>query len=460
MKISFVLFMITAAVLPLMADTDTEIIIDCAKNKGKVKLLSGFVHGVTFDPKKDYTREIQLLYATKPAYWSMAAFNNNVHDFVIKGGFQKNLGTKMQYNLQAAFNMQWGFPIILNTPEQPCRNKSRKDRSCFNTFADLTNAFTQVVEKDLSEVAGIGLRFDYFEILAEPNWGWVNVSDDQKLELFRIGYDAVQRHFPKAKVLGPNYGFYDKAYFTKFIKYCADMDIRLGGFSWHNLEGEDDEPDIHRIPKKAAEIRQLMEDNGLRKERSPELHMNEYSFRYHLIPGWEAGYLYYMEEAGIDYIAKACWEMKVGFRQRSTCWDGFNGMFDFDSAVPTARYWVNRYYADMDGGLRLITKKISEERRTVALASRHDDKNEIRVLIGAYSPKTERQNVMVSLENFPYAGKPVQIDIYMIPNNKNRTVPVPQCESRTLKDVKADGDKRISFSLPASYGEAYYAQVK
>ncbi|MBI2647310.1 hypothetical protein HYW99_02435, partial [Candidatus Woesearchaeota archaeon] len=79
----------------------------------------------------------------------------------------------------------------------------------------------------------------------------------------------------------------------------------------------------------------------------------------------------------------------------------------------------------MEGGERLLSQSSNE--RTVALATKHDNTKEIRILVGRYGQIIKTSKVTIEITNYPYTNiKKVKVNIQKIPSRGNEPTFLPQ----------------------------------
>jgi hypothetical protein len=276
----------------------------------------------------------------------------------------------------------------------------------------------------MQQVIANNATINYYDIFNEPDWTWSGISINQLLELFKIAHDKIRSYEPDAKIIGLSLGQarqkFDLAVLDTFFGYANDNNLIINGVSWHELElsvPEDVSSHVAAL-KSLSSYKLLCQRQGF----CPEIHINEYAGpEYHLVPGWEVGWLYYFEKNKIDKISKACWDDQQGPRKWSGCWAGFDGLLMDDNINPQPIYWVHYSHVDMNG--KMLETNFSDP-RTVALASKDDLKQTIKLLVGRYGHDSNPlSDVNINIINYPYVKSTVQEKIYRIPNQgKNPSV--------------------------------------
>jgi hypothetical protein len=435
----------------LTTGSTVEIVINAGIETKQTPLV-GFVHGITYDESKDYTRTLELLGSLKPKFWRLAGYNN-VYEFVVeKGMFPGTSSTSITVNFQGLFNQKYGFPIGV----APC---SSDVSGCFETYKELEDAWTDLLHEFMKHAVADEITMDYFDVFAEPNWGWEGVSNEQKLELFRIAHDVARSYIPDIRIIGIDLGGIESnpgsflGVYVPFLDYVVKNGLRVDVVSWHEFRHPEE------VVPRTEEMRRLISERPtLCDPRCPEIHVNEYAGpESHLIPGVNVGWLYYLEKAGVDQANRACWD-DLGriFKKWSSCWAGFNDMFLEDNVMPQLTYWIYKTYADM-GETRLRSE--SSETRTVALASRDDSKEEISILIGAYE-KVNPRTVDVTIKDYPYGNGPATVLIHKIPNYGNVVRAMPELPEAKVRTLSVDGGSVTVEIENFKQGEAYYVTIR
>ena len=299
----------------------------------------------------------------------------------------------------------------------------------------------------------MGAPFDDYEICNEPGVGpydglegyTIHGTWDEFLGMWDTAYRAIRDAYPDAKIVGPSYGCVTAEKLEPFLKHCREKGQRLDVLSWHEISQKFGAKTFHVEPDKAhkniAEIRALVEskysDLGIR-----EYHIDEWGHTVeHTGPGTQVAYFYYFDQAGIDRAAKACWTA-----------DDLDGIL-VSAKTPRTSYWCWAEYAQQDGGLRLVTQ--TDDRCVVALASRHNDAKELRVLVARskrytgeeFAKKLPPVNVTLAVEGIPFNGEAEVSTLTLGPADG------PMWEDDlaglTNKEVGQVAGGRLSLTIPA-----------
>jgi hypothetical protein len=151
----------------------------------------------------------------------------------------------------------------------------------------------------------------------------------------------------------------------------------------------------------------------------------------HLSPGWNVGFLYYLDEAQIDKAMRACWWVysEDPYDYWCDCWSGLNGMLMKDGQTPQPVYWVWLAYAQMEGQTKLEVS--GSDINTNVIATRNDSSHVIRLLVGRYL-KTSPTDVAIVVADYPYSRQNVLVKVERIPNypefytDPPRAIPFPE----------------------------------
>lgn len=425
------------------------------KEVGKAKLMNGFLHGITYDPSKNYDKTIELLSALKPRFWRLSPETNNVYGFVVnEAQFPQKLGTLITFNIQGAFNTRYGYDIKVN------ENCPTEKSNCFKTFMDFQSAWNDTVNLVMKEKAARNLRFDYFEVFAEPTsqggGGFLDVlSQEQLLTLYKDTNNIIRSYEPAAKIGGPSLIDYFPRLIEGFLDYIVAQNIRLDYIVWHEFHAPED------LVKHVEDVRKMVSARpALCNPSCPEIIIGEFSPPEHMhIPATGLAWFYYLEKAGVDGANRACWDVEDPSVKWDTCWASFNGMFLRDNVATTDMYWVYRMYADMDN-MRLLSE--SSKNRTVAIVDKDDTKQEIKVLVSRYGYGNNEGDVKITVKDYPFQNSKVQVNIWKIPANGKMyhilALERPIAIEPQMLDV-SDGEVSLSIGSFQD-GEVYYFILK
>ncbi|MFH0965764.1 MAG: hypothetical protein V2A58_17335 [Planctomycetota bacterium] len=262
---------------------------------------------------------------------------------------------------------------------QPVLHHKGRYYGVFRITADMLNDFYDHITSLVKYCRVMGAPFDYYEIANEPGTGpYEGVQGygfrgtwDEFLGMWDTAYRAIRDAYPDAKIVGPSYGTTTAETLKPFLDHCREKGQKLDVLSWHEICQKYGCPTFWVEPDKAQknimEIRKLVETNysdlGIR-----EYHVDEWGETVeHTGPGTQMAYFYYFDLAGVDRAAKSHWTQ-----------DDLDGIL-VSPKTPRTSYWCWVEYAKQDGGARLQME--TDDRCVVALASRHDETKEVRVLL-------------------------------------------------------------------------------
>ncbi|MEK6794228.1 MAG: hypothetical protein AABZ39_05595 [Spirochaetota bacterium] len=423
-------------------DTGQKICIYAKRDIGAAKLRQGFVHGVTYEKGRDYSRTIELVTALKPASWRLANFDNNVYGFVVdEAKLPQTLGTAIVFNIQDVFNEHYGWDVRISPFCGP------KKKNCFKSYDQFKRSWLGVVNGIVKGRAEKNFIIDYYDVFAEPNYGQgkLDMPVEQFYDTFKITHDALRQYQTNVKIVAPSFLGYGIKILSRFLVYVASNDLRLDALAWHEF----DTPEV--IPAHVDEIRAFFKTNPkLCNPAPPEIHINEYAPEgQYLIPGYCVGYLYYLEKAGVDHANRACWGLG------NDCWNGFEGMFLNDNITTRPIYWVYKAYAEMNR-IRILTE--SAVPQTIAIASRDDARKEIRVLAGRYGQKGRSGPLTIDINDIPYGAASVNVLISRIPDRGLQPQPAPPSPKAHVVAVM-NGTVSVVIPDPRD-GEAYSIVIR
>jgi hypothetical protein len=393
--------------------------IDADANLGYLHLNNGFLHG-----RDENSPDINetLVNALNPEEWRLYKANS----YALAERHQANItyGLSNHY----AWN-QGGFPEA-----DPWENWTYYEEFILYNMQVYDNYFPDY-------------PVQYYDIWNEPDhpYFW-HGTYNQLLELFYRAYNVIKSYNPEVKVVGPSISWYRPGYpgVIGIINFLVDLDsiygVRLDAISWHENGGTYADTKPEDIPYRANHLRSQIQAN-FPSDYNPELHVNEYmGSQVHLSPGWNVGFLRYLEEANVDKAMRACWNTYSvdPYDYCSDCWYGLNGMFMCDGQTPQRAYWVQHTHSKMEGETKLDV--IESNENTNAIATRNDLTSQIHLLIGRYF-KTVAGDVTIQITDYLFNQDNVYVLIECIPNDPTfyesppQSIPMP------------DGPNHISYGL-------------
>jgi len=372
---------------------DEIITIDADSNIGSLKLNSGFLHGRD-EQQANYNES--LIEVLNPEEWRLYKY----HSYELATQYYSNI----TYGLSDHYAWyKGGFPN-----------------------ADPWNNWTEYEEYILYVMQVYDYYFpeypvEYYDIWNEPDhpYFWTG-NYNQLLELFYRAYKVVKSYKPDAKVVGPSISWFrpGESGVEGIVDFLIDLDnlygVRLDAISWHENGGTSYSTRPDGIPTRANYLRQQIQNHF--QDYSPELHVNEFMGKQvHLSPGWNVGFLYYLEKAEIDKSMRACWWIYSiePYDYWCDCWAGLNGLLMKDGETPQPAYWIWLTHNQIEGAQKLGHS--SSNVYTNIIATRNTTSEIITLLTGRYL-KTSSEDVIIQVHDYSYSHQDVLIKIEKIPN--------------------------------------------
>lgn len=297
---------------------------------------------------------------------------------------------------------------------------------------------------------------DFWSVWGEPDASFSG-TPLQYAELFRRTDSLVHAVDPLAKMVGPDFINYEIDDLLFFIDSLHDLNIHPAAISWHEFGNNPQDIYFH-----AEEFRDSLVS---RPFINPEIHIQEYGDPDNRqIPGWALGWLYYFESAKVNWASRACFNEFNGVIWWDDCWDGLSGMYMNDGVTTQPLYWVHRAYAELNADYRLNV--IPSQPRTVAMASRNDVNNEMRIMVGRHYSQYQgfpdpAANVTIKVRNYPYGNNSTQpITIQRIPaQTVNYSTPLANPITTFTGNLIFTGDS-ATINLPAFVdGDVYVIYI-
>jgi hypothetical protein len=387
-----------------------------------------------------------LISALKPTSWRFSGmrgygYGGDIYKFVVEDyHYDERFGTITVLNLQDIFNAKHGNPVTIKAFCLPRQN------GCFTSFENLRQAWNTTIRNFLSDTKGT--RIAFFDLLAEPDATFQNVSRDQLYELAKDAYSLVKQIRPEAKTVGPSIISFKPRVLDPLIAYMVRDGIRFDAISWHEL-GND--PDV--IGQHVATMKSIFQKYpAICQPSCPEIHINEYQGEdTMLIPGNAVGWLSNLESSNIDQANRACWGGDKGSPiLYESCWYGFSGFLMSDNLTPQPLYWIYKFYAELNAS-RFATKSTLSK---ITAISGQLSNGKVGILVGNYgmSPNAVR----LQLVNFTKSS--AQIDVIRIGNTFNKVKSLARVDSKGVNAVTTNSV--LSFDLDSlAAGDAYWIVI-
>jgi hypothetical protein len=421
-----------------------SIFIDVNSNNGILKLNNGFLHGR--DENSPNLNET-LINALKPEEWRL--YKANSYAIATRHNANITYGLSDHYGWN-----QGGFPNA-----NPWENWSYYETFILYVMQYYDNYFPDY-------------PVEYYDIWNEPDhpYFW-HGTYEQLLELFYRTYNIIKSYNPNAKVVGPSISWFRPGYpgVKGIIDFLVDLDkiygVRLDAISWHENGGIWADTKPEDIPYRAQYLRLKIQEN-FPSDYNPELHVNEYiGAQVHLSPGWNVGFLKYLEVANVDKAMRACWYTYSldPYTYCSDCWYGLNGMFMSDGQTPQRAYWVQYTHSQMEGNIKLDV--VDSNENTNAIVVRNVTSNQIQILLGRYF-KNFPGDVSIFIGNYSFYKDEVHVKIEIVPNDPTfyndppQMIPMPDGPILLSNDTIQINNDEISLLLAnVEDGDAYIITI-
>ena len=432
MKKAFVIIAMTF----FIGTTNAQEIITIFANQQQdtsTKFMQGFLHGGSL-----YVDSVSVA-KLKPSFWRIGSY------WLAGSGYAetKRFNPKITININDLYMIVNG--ITSQTLSQP--------------WADNWQSWDSLVAVIANNSINNNQLVDYWDLWGEPDNFWTG-SVTQWIEMYRRTDSIITSIIPSAKIIGPEFGFGNCNFtVTAILNFLDSLYVAgtlIKGVSWHEMCLPQDVP-IH--------VQQLKDSLAVRPWlNNPEILIPEYAGPTNsTIPGWNVGWLYYLEKAKPNWVSHACWNEFDGTNSWSNCQFGLNGLFMWDNITPQPNYWVHRAYAELTSE-RVLTN--SSHLKTVALASKVNALQEMKIIAGRYdNPNLGSHNVSANVEikiiNYPYCTNcSMPLTIQRIPsNNVNYSIPLNSPITTFTGNVTFVGDSASVFINGFVDGDVYIIYV-
>ena len=437
MKNKLIYFIISIFVLGSYPNAKAQELVTIQANQQldtATKFMQGFLHGNPASSDSVSTAKL------KPAFWRIGIywFNGANYDEA------KRFNPKISLVLNDLYKLVNN--IYADTLSKPWINNWYSWDSLVTALVNNSVTFNKPV--------------DYWDVWAEPDNWWTGTSD-QFFEMYRRTDSIIRSVLPNAKIVGPDLASFNLPIILAFIDFLNIRNVHLNAISWHEFF----------YPENiTVNVQQMRDSLAVRPwAGNPEIHIPEYAgfTASHLIPGWNVGWIYYLEKAKVNWASHGCWNESDGTIFWSDCAFGLNGLFMSDNVTPQPNYWVHRAYAELDT-IRLVTT--NSQTRTVSLAGKNDVTQEMKIIVGRYDnpnlgSHNASANVEIKIRNYPYGTNSTQpLVIQRIPSNNvpysipllaplttfSGTVTFTGDSARIFINGFVDGDAYIIYINPAS----------
>jgi len=103
------------------------------------------------------------------------------------------------------------------------------------------------------------------------------------------------------------------------LHLAESRELHIDAYGWHEFGRPE------QVADHVEDFRRLLKSHP--KLASGPILIDEYqSEAQHLLPGFAVGWLYYLEQSGVQQAMRACWDLpKPSGGLFETCWTGLNG---------------------------------------------------------------------------------------------------------------------------------------
>lgn len=397
------------------------------------KFMQGFLHGGSL-----YLDSVKVA-KLKPAYWRIGAY------FLAGSGYQE---TK-RFNPKITVNINDLYMIANNIPSQTL------SQPWVGSWTNWDNLVSTIVNNSLNNNEPV----DEWDVWGEPDNFWTGTYS-QWIEMYRRTDSIITSIIPNAKIIGPEFGFgtcnFDVNPIIQFLDNLYSVGTTISGVSWHEFCNPQDVP---------SHVQQVRDSLAVRPWLGNlEILIPEYAGpANHTIPGWNVGWLYYLEKSKVDWVSHGCWNETDNVNSWSNCQYGLNGLFMSNNITPQPNYWVHRAYAEL-GSIRLEAS--SSHIKTVALASKDNTLQEMKIIVGRYDnpnlgSHNASANVEIIISNYPYCTNcTMPLVIQRIPsNNVPYSIPLNSLITTLTGTVTFTGDSASIFINGFVDGDVYIIYI-
>jgi hypothetical protein len=344
-----------------------------------IAFMKGFILGGT-------SFNIPLTQQLKPAFWQLGWDVIEQYDYITP-----NFDTKIMVNIASAFMRHY------NTDGNPQHLTPWTDGwvqwdGFVDTMIHLSLSTNRVV--------------DYWSAFGEPDVDFAG-TPAQYIEMNRRTDSILTSADPNARLVAPDFINFNPGLMLWGLDTLHQLGVNLAAVSWHEF-GSFAPEDV------LVHVQQMRDSLAVRPyAANTQIFIPEFGVPDNrLIPGWNAGWVYYFEKADIDWASHSCFDEYDGNVVFDDCFDGaLSGMYMADGITPQPNYWFYKAYAELDELTRIDAT--SQQPRTIALAGKNDVNQEMRIIAGRYqSPLMGSPmgpgSVDIHIKNYPYGNNSTQ----------------------------------------------------
>ena len=386
-----------------------------------------------------------LISVLRPTSWRFSGirgygYGGDIYRFVVDDyQYDSRFGTSTVLNLQDIFNAKYGKPVTIKA------SCLQGESGCFTSYSNLRQTWNTAIRDFL--IGSIAAKIDFFDLLAEPDATFVNVSPDQLYQLLKDAYSLVKQIRPDSNTVGPSLLSFKPALLESLLANMVRDRIRLDAISWHELGNNPEMVGQHVTTMESI----FQRYPAICQPSCPEIHINEYHGEHTmLIPGHAVGWLSNLESSNVKQANRACWGGDAGSPiPYPSCWYGFSGFLTPDSSTPQPLYWVYKFYADLNAS-RFATK--SSLPKVAAISGELSD-GRIGLLAGNYG--TTITGGQIQFTNFTKAS--AQVEVRRINNTFNQVTSLPTVNGVVFNALPKNSV--LTLQLEFEPGVAYWVTI-
>jgi hypothetical protein len=421
-------FIIAFSSVKAMSQTENITVIADQQMDTNTAFMQGFINGGA-------SYNVPLTIELKPAFWGFGWDAVADYDYAVP-----NFNLSKMLSIYSCYMAYYGIgdPLLL----QPWTD--------WDTWQDF-------VALCMNNSIATSRPVDYWSVWGEPDASFSG-TPAQYIEMFRRTDSVLHAIQPSAKLVGPDMIDFGIIEIMFAVDSLHAVGVHPAAYSWHEFGNA---PEV--IPSHVQQFKDSLVSRPW--AGNPQIHIQEYGNPDNrLIPGWGVGWLYYFEQAKIDWASRACFNEFDGVNTWDDCWNGLSGMYMMDGSTPQPLYWVHRAYADLNASGRVNTT--SDMIRTIALADKNNATEEMKIIVGRYynqyqGTQDPAANVQIKIKHYPYGNNTTQpLLIQRIPaQSVAYTIPLLSPTTVSTGNVTFTGDSAMINLISFADGDAYVIYI-
>lgn len=431
-KILFAFIILLTSLVKLSAQTEKITVLSNQQMDTNTAFMQGFVIGGT-------NFNIPLTQELEPAFWELGWDIIQQYDYITPN-----------FNVETMVSISTAFMRRYNTDGDPQH---------LTPWADGWVQWDGFVDTIINLSLSTSRPVDYWVAFGEPDNDFSG-TPAQYIEMLRRTDSILKAADPTAKLIAPDFIAFSPGQMLWIVDTLHDLNVHLAAVAWHEYGSY--------APENVVTHVQQMRDSLAARPYAvnTKIFIPEYGIPDHrLIPGWNVGWIHYFEKSKIDWSSHGCFDEYDGNVVFDDCFDGaLSGMYMSDGTTPQPLYWFSRAYAELNRPGRLET--ISDQPRTVALASKNDVNQEMKIIVGRYystlmGTQFAPANVDIKIRNYPYGINSIQpIVVQRIPaQTVNYSVPLPNPITVFSGTMNFTGDSAVIPIPSFKDGDVYIIYI-